>query len=200
MNLNSLVSLWTASSSRTRTCAPKAQYVAPTFGLMKSGVTWFRLRRNENKAESSYLSSRFSCPCCQSCLWWRCCCCSYFSPSSGNRSGENSAGTLSPPPPLSKSAKLRKNELISSFFSDASLHLARLQVRRRRYVEAHGRAVFSGVTHSSVVCASWVPAGSAPRYRALRCSPEGSAAERMRLQQPVFRQETRKLDLTACVG
>lgn len=59
--------------------------------------------------------------------------------------------------------KCREQKLVNIhiIFLDAFLHRGRLQVGRRRAFLAHRRAAFSGVTNSTIGCASWVPAGSA---------------------------------------
>lgn len=59
--------------------------------------------------------------------------------------------------------KCREQKLVNIHIIclDAFLHRGRLQVGRRRAFLAHRRAAFSGVTNSTIGCASWVSAGSA---------------------------------------
>lgn len=102
------------------------------------------------------------------CSRWRVTCCAapalLILPSGNKRAPVGEA--QSQPSSAASSAgqeKCREQKLVNIhiIFLDAFLHRGRLQVGRRRAFLAHRRAAFSGVTNSTIGCASWVPAGSA---------------------------------------
>lgn len=187
---------------------------------MKSGVTWIRLRRSESRAEPS----RVTCRAAPVVAAAAAAVVIFLLPLEIKTAGSEtlSWGSAASSAAQQKCQVGKKWVNILILLSDASLHLARLQVGRRRCVRAHGRAAFSGVTNSSIGCASWVPAGGAQapptatvrcgaarwdevrcgavRCVTMRCGAEGSAAVRMRLEHRVVGQWTPEPDPTAFTG
>lgn len=128
---------------------------------------------------------------------WRVTCCAapalLILPSGNKRApvGETQSQPSSAASPAGQE-KCREQKLVNIhiIFLDAFLHRWRLRVGRRRAFLAHRRAAFSGVTNSTIGCASWVPAGSAQtppsaavQSPALRMRPGLGGEETARLRK-----------------